>query len=995
MTNMGGYSYVDCQLPLDMANMASNRQYPGLLKGDMLDTNSLFEKHTIEEIRNTEKKTRAEIEKKKEDLRMMVGERYRDLIEAADTITAMKTSVENVMKSITHMEELCQNLHQKHMIKGASYQQPMKSDNSRKQQEANFFGVAAQIKFLLDMPEKIWSSVESGDYLASTQLYLLARHVNTSLHLDSQHSAKVLSWFPVLTRQWAAISHFRSTILQGCRTLLTDTEATYSDEKMAQILCSVLLLDDSNPRQVFNEFLLARTKALQQTLHWGQQANVKDQVCGVIRLLKSTIRQIHAVFYNPGSGTSPQEGDSYNLLQKTLASVVNTDALSQFFGLDDVQGSLSMKYVPKSVKDFRPALRTPAMSISVETLQGNCQQWINTCLQDVQAGVTKLLNYVSSVKRLADIRDDVWNILSEEGNTEHWDVMCRRVVNKPLHLWQEFLQPLFLNRVKALIQCQLDSTAEMTKRSMSKIMMEMASSVKTSQMIYEEDLGQFLWSEGAGDVQMNFVWQPAASRCITDSGGLAYKARAFTPAVQRLCQSVDGKLKAMLEDNQLYVQPSEDTSKEPSTAGPFDRYSDAQDILRFCQDASASCIQQIVDYLMEQLSLWETALRDIPDATTQIITEHKILFVARTCGALSELTPHLQKCFLGVTEHQRNETGIRKSRSMQKSPGSQEWQAVVQKMEQCRAKSYKIWIDHTVNSITKTFTEEVTSTHHNSVIEKSTRWEDVDIMEETEEGRKLSSKIHVPMQASWHVHSTLFHLCQQLNRVGSHAFPRSVVREILLKILQGMLMAYEKLLTVRKKGSKSELPLSQQAALQTLFNVKYIMSMIPWRDDSEASKVWQQRCQVIVEGLEEHVDPFDLDVFSPYMQANLMKATQRSAVLLGNLSMLDKHAITGSGRPPIGGQEQHNILPLTTCSARFPLLPLGSQPSRPSLQQTVLSQTISRSIESLGANTLTSVVEATLPKTSSQSDLSSSFYDKLDRLGSMGSRLFSNIGGKS
>lgn len=32
---------------------------------------------------------------------------------------------------------------------------------------------------------------------------------------------------------------------------------------------------------------------------------------------------------------------------------------------------------------------------------------------------------------------------------------------------------------------------------------------------------------------------------------------------------------------------------------------------------------RIVDYLMEQLSLWETALRDIPDATTQIITEHK------------------------------------------------------------------------------------------------------------------------------------------------------------------------------------------------------------------------------------------------------------------------------------------------------------------------------------------------------------------------------------
>ena len=27
-------------------------------------------------------------------------------------------------------------------------------------------------------------------------------------------------------------------------------------------------------------------------------------------------------------------------------------------------------------------------------------------------------------------------------------------------------------------------------------------------------------------------------------------------------------------------------------------------------------------------------------------------------------------------------------------------------------------------------------------------------------------------QASWYVHSTLFHLCQQFNKVGAHAFPR-------------------------------------------------------------------------------------------------------------------------------------------------------------------------------------------------------------------------------
>ena len=59
------------------------------------------------------------------------------------------------------------------------------------------------------------------------------------------------------------------------------------------------------------------------------------------------------------------------------------------------------------------------------------------------------------------------------------------------------------------------------------------------------------------------------------------------------------------------------------------------------------------------------------------------------------------------------------------------------------------------------------------------------------------------------------------------------MRDVLVRVLQGMLGAYESLLATRKKGSKSSVPLSQQEALQAVFNVKYILHMIPWRDDSE------------------------------------------------------------------------------------------------------------------------------------------------------------------
>ena len=73
---------------------------------------------------------------------------------------------------------------------------------------------------------QIWSSVEAQEYLSATRLYLLARHVNTSLHLDQRRSADMLTWFPVLTRQWAAISHFKATILQASAGFLYRYSAT-------------------------------------------------------------------------------------------------------------------------------------------------------------------------------------------------------------------------------------------------------------------------------------------------------------------------------------------------------------------------------------------------------------------------------------------------------------------------------------------------------------------------------------------------------------------------------------------------------------------------------------------------------------------------------------------------------------------------------------------------------------------------------------------------
>lgn len=72
----------------------------------------LFERYNTEEIRRIERKVRGEIEQKKEELRQMVGERYRDLIDAADTIGEMRQCSESVVQSIQDMHQYCHRLKQ-------------------------------------------------------------------------------------------------------------------------------------------------------------------------------------------------------------------------------------------------------------------------------------------------------------------------------------------------------------------------------------------------------------------------------------------------------------------------------------------------------------------------------------------------------------------------------------------------------------------------------------------------------------------------------------------------------------------------------------------------------------------------------------------------------------------------------------------------------------------------------------------------------------------
>lgn len=94
-----------------------------------------------------------------------------------------------------------------------------------------------------------------------------------------------------------------------------------------------------------------------------------------------------------------------------------------------------------------------------------------------------------------------------------------------------------------------------------------------------------------------------------------------------------------------------------------------------------------------------------------------------------------------------------------------------------------------------------------------------------------------------------------------------------------------------------------------------------------------RRVEKITDQLEAMIDPFDLDVFLPYMKNHLTRQAQRCHVLYGALSCSDSTSSLSAvslGRAPASShQEQHNLLPLSSAVSgqRFPLLPLSASNS--------------------------------------------------------------------
>lgn len=188
------------------------------------------------------------------------SERYRDLLQAADTIGAMRNTGTAVVANVDAVTGTCRRLNEQQLIGfrrtgvhtpihqpagqasasasatvAAAQPPPTAAERAVRQ----FHALGVQIKLLTELPELIWSRLDAEDYFVATQLFALSRHISTGLQLDVHRP--LMQHFPVARQLWAQLSPFYQTIRRSCLTALGRREL--STGTAAKCLASLLLLE--------------------------------------------------------------------------------------------------------------------------------------------------------------------------------------------------------------------------------------------------------------------------------------------------------------------------------------------------------------------------------------------------------------------------------------------------------------------------------------------------------------------------------------------------------------------------------------------------------------------------------------------------------------------------------------------------------------------------------------------------------------------------------
>ncbi|RHN81358.1 putative oligomeric Golgi complex subunit 1 protein [Medicago truncatula] len=921
------------------------------------DAESLFRTKPIAEIRNTESSTRKQIDDKKEELRQLVGNRYRDLIDSADSIVNMKSSCTAISANITAVHD---------RIRSLSQSESQSRTKLHSQSRAWTYGIACRVKYLVDTPENIWGCLDEGMFLEAASRYSRAKHVHQRLFLDSDEGkVKILASFPLLQHQWQIVESFRAQISQRSRDRLLDRGLRI--DAYADALAAVAVIDEFQPEKVLDLFLESRKSWISQVLGnagaGDDSSFVVSVLCDVLGIIQVTVGQVGESFL--------QVLNDMPLFYKVI---LGSPPASQLFG-----GIPNPEEEVKLWKSFRDKLESVMVMLDKRYIADTCFAWLKECVNKISG--RNLIDAIGSGQELASAEKSIRETMESkqvlQGSLEWlksvfgseielpWSRIRELVLEDDSDLWDEIFEGAFLGRMKAIIDLrfrELTGTVDVVN-TISAVVGSFTKQNDVQLYLTRPYTAGGVWflesNAKKTGVASGFKVHPEESEfqsCLN-----AY----FGPEVSRIRDAVDVSCQSILEDLLSFLESPKASQR-------------LRDLAPYLQSKCYQSLSSILIALQKELdSLYvsmESGDKDVPTA----VTVEKSLFIGRllfafqnhsrhiplilgsprfwssgnasTVGKLPSLVKHSRfgsdSAICDSPGRQTNLNSKRQNSSATaalfgaREDASHELEELNKTIGDLCIRAYNLWILWMSDELAAIVSQDLKQDDALTLSTPGRGWEDIAVKQDQSDENQSEMKISLPSMPSLYIISFIFRACEEVHRVGGHVLDKKILHKLASRLLEKVVGIFEAFLSTEVGGAHQ---VTEKGVLQLLLDVKFVIDVLSGGDSNLVGELSsnpkaksslrrkqgqsltisaiRERSNQLLNRLSQRLDPIDWLTYEPYLWENERQSYLRHAVLFGFFVQLNRMYTDTVQKLPTNSES--NTLRCSTVP-RFKYLPISA-----------------------------------------------------------------------
>ncbi|KAA8521439.1 hypothetical protein F0562_012108 [Nyssa sinensis] len=837
--------------------------------GGFREAESLLRTKPISDIRNVEAATRKQIQDKSEELRQLVGNRYRDLIDSADSIVLMKSCCESISANISAV-------HSGILHSLSAFETPNLA-GSPNPARARIYGVACRVKYLVDTPENIWGCLDESMFLEAAARYIRAMQVHHSV---------------------------------GSRERLLDHALGLGIGSYVDALAAVAVIDELDPKQVLSLFLDSRKSCIYQKLNSCSTSvacsDIVSAFCEVMKIIQISVGQVGELFL--------QVLNDMPLFYKVI---LGSPPVSQLFG-----GIPNPDEEVRLWKLFIDKLESLMVVLDRDFISKTCSNWLRSCGKEITDKINGryLINVIISGQELSSaeklIRETMDSKQVLEGSLEWlksvfgsdielpWNRIHELVLEDDADLWDEIFEDAFVQRMKAIIDSGLDDLNRVVN---------LTESIRAITETPDD------W------VDFQAYWNRSSM-----AGGVCCLNASFEAEVSRIRDTVDNCCESVLEDLLSFLESPKPSLRLKYLVSYLQNKCYASISILLLELKSElerlstalesgnregesipppAIIVESSLFIGRLLFAFEKHSQHIP-----MILGSPRLWENETLAAVSDKSPTLRRHSKVTIDSVMSDSPVKKMLDSSKrqtslvtvafigvddslSPQLEELNRITRDL--C-IRGHNLWISWVSDELSVILSCDLRSDDGLSTSSPLRGWEETVVKQERSNESQSEMKISLLSMPSLYITSFLFRACEEIHRVGGHVLNKLILQKFALTLLEKVIGIYADFLSTEEAGGSE---VSDKGVLQVLFDLRFDADVLsagdyntnkelsenskvklPFRrkqDVNQTKSAITERIDGLVNRLSQRLDLIDWLTYEPYLWENERQSYLRHAVLSG------------------------------------------------------------------------------------------------------------------